>query len=82
MNQKDGADHWLSQNPAMHPWDASEYNQLIFAGPLLPLLEQYVSMGTVNDQKKGQLSCYGGAWGNGIVLMSYHVTFSQGQTQG
>ena len=52
MNHEDGTDPWVSQRPEMPPWDAIEYNQLISAGPLLPLLEQYASLGTMHDQKR------------------------------
>ena len=58
MNHKDGADAWGSQMPETPPWDASEYNQLISAGPLLPLLEQYAGIGMMRDNKrKEQLPC-------------------------
>ena len=52
MNHEDGADTWGSQRPEMPPWDASEYSQLISAGLLLPLLEQYAGIGMMHDNKK------------------------------
>ena len=52
MNHEDGADTWGSQRPETTPWDASEYSQLISAGPLLPLLEQYAGVGMMRDNKK------------------------------
>ena len=58
MNHEDGADAWGSQRPETPPWDAAEYNQLISAGPLLPLLEQYVSIGMMHDQKKGAVTMF------------------------
>ena len=51
MNHEDEADSWFSGRPQAPPWDAIEYNQLISAGPLLPLLEQCASIGTMRDQK-------------------------------
>ena len=52
MNHEDGADAWGSQRPETPPWDATEYSQLISAGPLLPLVEQYTGIGTMHDNKK------------------------------
>ena len=53
MNHEDGADDWGSQRPETPPpLDASEYSQLIFAGPLLPLLEQYAGVGMMRDNKR------------------------------
>ena len=52
MNHEDGADAWGSQRPETPPWDAAEYSQLISAGPLLPLLEQYADIATMHDNKK------------------------------
>ncbi|XP_037456052.1 uncharacterized protein LOC119326518 [Triticum dicoccoides] len=49
MNHKDGADAWGSQRPETPPWDASEYSQLISAGPLLPLLEHYAGIGSYDQ---------------------------------
>ena len=58
MNHEDGADAWGSQRPETPPWDASEYSQLISAGPLLPLLEQYAGIGMMHDNKeKEHLPC-------------------------
>ena len=55
MNHEDGTDDWGSQRPETPPpFDASEYSQLISAGPLLPLLEQYAGVGTMrakNEEK-------------------------------
>jgi hypothetical protein len=51
MNHEDGTDPWFFGRPQAPPWDAIEYNQLISAGPLLPLLEQYATIGTMRDQK-------------------------------
>ena len=51
MNHEDGADAWGSQRLEMPPWDATEYSQLISAGPLLPLLEQYAGVGTMRAKK-------------------------------
>ena len=52
MNHEDGADAWGSQRPETPPWNASEYSQLISAGPLLPLLEQYAGVGMMRDNKR------------------------------
>ena len=52
MNHEDGADTWGSQRPETPPWDALEYSQLISAGPLLALLEQYAGIGTMHDNKE------------------------------
>ena len=52
MNHEDRADPWFSGRPQAPFWDATEYNQLISTGPLLPLLEQYASLGTMHDQKR------------------------------
>ena len=52
MNHEDGADAWGSQRPETPPWDASKYSQLISAGPLLPLLEQYADIGMMHDNKR------------------------------
>lgn len=50
MNHEDGADDWGSQRPEMPPpFDALEYSQLISAGPLLPLLEQYAGVGSYDQ---------------------------------
>ncbi|XP_044337730.1 uncharacterized protein [Triticum aestivum] len=50
MNHEDGADDWGSQRPETPPpFDASEYSQLISAGPLLPLLEQYAGVGSYDQ---------------------------------
>ena len=51
MNHEDRADPWFSGRPQAPFWDEIEYNQLIFAGPLLPLLEQYTNIGTMHDKK-------------------------------
>ena len=52
MNHEDSADDWGSQRPETPaPFDASEYSQLISAGPLLPLLEQYAGVGTMRAKK-------------------------------
>ena len=73
MNHEDGTDPWFSQWPETPPWDAAEYNQLISARPLLPLLEQYASIGTMHDQKRD--SCHACDEENGILLMSHNVIF-------
>ena len=73
MNHEDGTDPWFSQRPETPPWDAAEYNQLISAGPLLPLLEQYASIGTMHDKKRD--SCHVCDEEDGILLMSYNVIF-------
>ena len=52
MNHEDRADPWFYGRPQAPSWDAIEYNQLISAGPLLPLLEQYASLGTMHHQKR------------------------------
>ena len=52
MNHEDDIDPWFSLRPEAPPWDAAEYNQLISAGPLLPLLEQYANIGMMHDQKR------------------------------
>ena len=52
MNREGGADAWGSQRPETPPWDAAEYSQLISAGPLLPLLEQYAGVGMMRGNKK------------------------------
>ena len=52
MNHEDGTDPWVSQRPETPLWDAAEYSQLISAGPLLPLLVQYVGIGMMHDNKK------------------------------
>ena len=52
MNREGGADAWGSQRPETPPWDAAEYSQLISAGPLLPLLEQYAGVGMMRDNKR------------------------------
>ena len=52
MNHEDGADTWGSERPETPPSDASEYSQLSSAGPLLPLLEQYVGIGMMRDKKR------------------------------
>ncbi|XP_044431387.1 uncharacterized protein [Triticum aestivum] len=46
MNHEDDTDPWFSQRPETPLWDAAEYNQLISAGPLLPVLEQYANVGS------------------------------------
>ena len=51
MNHEDRADPWFSGRPQVPFWDATEYNQLISTGPLLPLLEQYANIGKMHDQK-------------------------------
>ena len=53
MNREGGADAWGSQRPETPHWDAAEYSQLISAGPLLPLLEQYAGVGMMRDNKRG-----------------------------
>ncbi|XP_044354538.1 uncharacterized protein [Triticum aestivum] len=58
MNHEDGTDPWLSQRPETPPWDATEYNQLISSGPLLPLLEHYAGIGGSYDQT----TIRGAAW--------------------
>ena len=58
MSHGDGTDLFGSQRPETPPWDASEYSQLISAGPLLPLLEQYAGIGMMRDNKrKEHLPC-------------------------
>ena len=52
MNHEDSTDPWFSQRPETPPWDATECNQLISAGPLLPLLEQYAGVGMMRDNKR------------------------------
>ena len=76
MNHEDGADAWGSQRPEMPPWDASEYSQLISAGPLLPLLEQYVGIGMMNDNKEKNIFHVRDDEDD-ILLMSYTVIFLQ-----
>ncbi|XP_037446118.1 uncharacterized protein LOC119315702 [Triticum dicoccoides] len=49
MNREGGADAWGSQRPETPPWDAAEYSQLISAGPLLSLLEQYAGVGSYDQ---------------------------------
>ncbi|XP_044430549.1 uncharacterized protein [Triticum aestivum] len=49
MNHGDGADPWGYRRPETPLWDVAEYNQLISAGPLLPLLEQYVGIGSYDQ---------------------------------
>jgi len=51
MNHEDGTDPWFSQRLQALPFDLIEYNQLISAGPLLPLLKQYANLGTMHDKK-------------------------------
>ena len=52
MNHEVNTDPWFSQRPETPPWDAAEYSQLISAGPLLPLLEQFAGIGMMHDNKK------------------------------
>jgi len=51
MNPGDGTNPWFSGQPQAPPWDAIGYNELISAGPLLPLLEQYANIGTMREEK-------------------------------
>ena len=74
MNHEDGADAWGSQRPETPPWDASEYSQLISAGPLLPLLEQYAGIGMMHDNKEKNI-CHVRDDEDDILLMSYTVIF-------
>ena len=76
MNHEDGADAWGSQRPETPPWDAAEYNQLISAGPLLPLLEQYAGVGMMHDNKEKNM-CHVRDDEDDILLMSYTVIFLQ-----
>ena len=76
MNHEDGADPWVSQRPETPPWDAAEYSQLISAGPLLPLLEQYAGIGMMHDNKEKNI-CHVRDDEDDILLMSYTVIFSQ-----
>ena len=75
MNHEDGADAWGSQRPETPPWDASEYSQLISAGPLLPLLEQYAGVGMMRGNKKEESSCQLCNDEDDILLTSYNVIF-------
>ena len=74
MNHEDGADTWGSQRLETPPWDASEYSQLISAGPLLPLLEQYAGTGTMHDKQKRN-SCHVRDDEDVILLISYNLIF-------
>ena len=74
MNHEDGADTWGSQRPEMPPWDASKYSQLISAGPLLALLEQYAGIGTMHDNKEKNIFHVRNDEDD-ILLMSYTVIF-------
>ena len=51
MNHEDGTGPWFFGQPQAPPWDVIGYNELISAGPLLPLLEQYAGMGTMHEEK-------------------------------
>ncbi|XP_044409083.1 uncharacterized protein [Triticum aestivum] len=55
MNHEEWADPWFSGRPQAPPWDAIEYNQLISAGPLLPLLEQYTSIGSYDTTTQAEI---------------------------
>ena len=81
INHGDGADAWGSQRPETPPWDASEYSQLISAGPLLPLLEQYAGVGMMRDNKrKEQLPCsQRWRWHSTYVLHSHFFAGSYDQ---
>ena len=74
MNHKDGTDPWVSQRPETPPWDAAEYSQLISAGPLLPLLEQYAGIGMMHDNKEKNIFHVRDDEDD-ILLMSYTVIF-------
>ena len=74
MNHEDGTDPWVSQRPETPPWDAAEYSQLISAGPLLPLLEQYAGIGMMHDNKEKNI-CHVRDDEDDILLMSYTVIF-------
>ena len=76
MTHEDGADTWGSQRPETPPWDASEYSQLISAGPLLPLLEQYAGIGTMHDKQRRN-SFHVRDDEDVILLMSYNLLFSR-----
>ena len=75
MNHEDGADAWGSQRPETPPWNASEYSQLISAGPLLPLLEQYAGIGMMHEKQKKNNICHVRDDEDDILLMSYTVIF-------
>ena len=75
MNREGGADAWGSQRPETPPWDAAEYSQLISAGPLLPLLEQYAGVGMMRGNKKEESSCQLCNDEDDILLMSYTPIF-------
>ena len=77
MNHEDGTDPWVSQRPETPPWDAAEYSQLISAGPLLPLLEQYAGIGMMHEKQKKKNICHVRDDEDDILLMSYTVIFSQ-----
>ena len=74
MSHGDDADLFGSQRPETPPWDAPEYSQLISAGPLLPLLEQYAGIGMMHDNKEKNI-CHVCDDEGGILLMSYNVIF-------
>ena len=56
------------------PSDTAKYSQLISAGPLLPLLEQYAGIGTMHDKQKRN-SCHVRDDEDVILLMSYNLIF-------
>ena len=77
MNHEDGTDPWVSQRPETPPWDAAECSQLISAGLLLPLLEQYASIGMMHDNKEKNI-CHVRDDEDDILLMSCTVIFYAG----
>ena len=75
MSHGDGTDLFGSQRPETPPWDASEYSQLISAGPLLPLLEQYAGIGMMHEKQKKKNICHVRDDEDDILLMSHTVIF-------
>ena len=56
------------------PSDTAKYSQLISAGPLLPLLEQYAGIGMMHDNKEKNIFHVRNDEDD-ILLMSYTVIF-------
>ena len=75
MSHGDITDLFGTQRPETSPWDASEYNQLISAGPLLPLLEQYAGIGMMHEKQKKKTICHVRDNEDDSLLMSYAVIF-------
>ena len=74
MSHGDGTDLFGSQRPETPPWDATEYSQLISAGLLLLLLEQYAGIGMMHDNKEKNIFHVRNDEDD-ILLMSYTVIF-------